>query len=200
MKSTLIAAGSCLHENNHRKARVPFDGLFRGTHSFVVQFFSFKRTMGNRESKFYRTGARDAKFPSDFLWIANKPKYFAPPRASAQRTTTSANANYQSCFIATANRARQDAKTQAYHATSRRPIRASASLVRATGAPVQLSGVPYFFIASANGHNISGHNSGPDALARKQCRTPVFVALGRALGAGPHGPACRRAPAASGHA
>jgi hypothetical protein len=39
MKSMLIRAGRCLHENNHRKAPIPFDGLFRGTHSFVVQFF-----------------------------------------------------------------------------------------------------------------------------------------------------------------
>jgi hypothetical protein len=28
-----------------------------------------------------------------------------------------------------------------------------------------------------------GHNFGPDALARKQCRSRVFAALGRALGA-----------------
>ena len=33
-----------------------------------------------------------------------------------------------------------------------------------------------------------GHNFGPDALARKQCRARVLAALGRALGAGPHGP------------
>ena len=33
-----------------------------------------------------------------------------------------------------------------------------------------------------------GHNSGPDALARKQCQARVLAALGRALGAGPHGP------------
>jgi hypothetical protein len=34
-----------------------------------------------------------------------------------------------------------------------------------------------------------GHNFGPDALARKQCRACMLVALGRALGVGPHGPA-----------
>jgi hypothetical protein len=33
-----------------------------------------------------------------------------------------------------------------------------------------------------------GHNFGPDALARKQCRARVLAALGRALGVGPHGP------------
>jgi hypothetical protein len=32
-----------------------------------------------------------------------------------------------------------------------------------------------------------GHNFGPDALARKQCRARVLAALGRALGVGPHG-------------
>ena len=34
----------------------------------------------------------------------------------------------------------------------------------------------------------SGHNSGPDALARKQCRAPVLAMLGRALAVGPDGP------------
>jgi hypothetical protein len=33
-----------------------------------------------------------------------------------------------------------------------------------------------------------GHNFGPDALPRKQCRARVLAALGRALGVGPHGP------------
>jgi hypothetical protein len=31
----------------------------------------------------------------------------------------------------------------------------------------------------------SGHNFGPDALARKQCRARVLATLGRALGVGP---------------
>jgi hypothetical protein len=34
----------------------------------------------------------------------------------------------------------------------------------------------------------SGHNFGPDALAKKQCRARVLAALGRALGVGLHGP------------
>jgi hypothetical protein len=34
----------------------------------------------------------------------------------------------------------------------------------------------------------SGHNFGPDALARKQCRAPVLATSGRTLGVGPHGP------------
>ena len=34
----------------------------------------------------------------------------------------------------------------------------------------------------------SGHNFGPDALARKQCRAPVLAMLGRALAVGPDGP------------
>jgi hypothetical protein len=33
-----------------------------------------------------------------------------------------------------------------------------------------------------------GHNFGPDALARKQCRARVLATLGRALGVGPYGP------------
>jgi hypothetical protein len=40
----------------------------------------------------------------------------------------------------------------------------------------------------------SCHNFGPDALARKQCRTPVLATPGRALSAGAHGPVLR-APA-----
>jgi hypothetical protein len=52
---------------------------------------------------------------------------------------TCANANYQSCFLSHGEKRR--AKTQACPA--RRPISlASAYLVRVTGAPVKLGGVP----------------------------------------------------------
>ena len=40
-----------------------------------------------------------------------------------------------------------------------------------------------------------GHNFGPDALARKQCRARVLASLGRALGAGRHTGPFRRTPA-----
>jgi hypothetical protein len=40
----------------------------------------------------------------------------------------------------------------------------------------------------------SGHNSGPDAVARKQCQTRVLAMLGRALAVGPDGPVPPRAP------
>jgi hypothetical protein len=44
------------------------------------------------------------------------------------------------------------------------------------------------FISNFITEQTYGHNFGPDALARKQCRARVFAALGCALGAGPHGP------------
>jgi hypothetical protein len=96
------------------------------------------------------------------------------------------------------------AKTQACPA--RRPISlASAYLVRVAGAPVELVGRSAIIFIASDGHiytlyangqrNIQfitaqtyGHNFGPDALARKQCRARVLAALGRALGVGPYGP------------
>jgi hypothetical protein len=37
--------------------------------------------MGNRESSFDETATQNTNFRSNFFWIANKPKEFAPRRA-----------------------------------------------------------------------------------------------------------------------
>ena len=90
-----------------------------------------------RVSGFDQTGAHDAIFASGFLCIANYPMDFVRPTACMQRTTTCANANYQSWFLSHGGSAR--AKTQACPA--RRPILlASAYLVRVEGTPVELGG------------------------------------------------------------
>jgi hypothetical protein len=47
---------------------------------------------------------------------------------------------------------------------------------------------PYLYLILSRTAQTSGHNFGPDALARKQCRARVLVALGRVLGVGPYGP------------
>ena len=46
---------------------------------------------------------------------------------------------------------------------------------------------PYFIIHLPSFYHYqpahtSGHNSGPDALARRQCRAPVLAVLGRGAG------------------
>jgi hypothetical protein len=75
-----------------------------------------------------RTKARDAFFSSNFLWVANKPKDFAPAMCIPW-TTTSDNANYQSCFWSHGEAGTPRPKTQTCPA--RRPISlASAYLVR----------------------------------------------------------------------
>jgi hypothetical protein len=63
--------------------------------------------MNIREPSFDETGAQNANFRSDFFWIANKPKEFAPRHAfhgPRHPPTPIARAG----FGATANQARQD--------------------------------------------------------------------------------------------
>jgi hypothetical protein len=100
--------------------------------------------MGNREPSFDETGAQDTFFRSGFLWIANKPNEFAPRRAFHGPRHPTAPIT-RAAFGTTAKQARQD-KTKS---PARRSILlASAYLVRVTGAPVELGGVPITFIAS----------------------------------------------------
>ena len=61
----LLGARSKLNANNHRKAHVPFAGLFRDVDSLPVQI-CLKRTMNIREPRFDEPGAQNANFRVGF--------------------------------------------------------------------------------------------------------------------------------------
>ena len=60
-ETILLGARSKLNANNHRKANVPFGGLFRGSRSSILQI-CLKRTMNIREPRFDEGGAQNANF------------------------------------------------------------------------------------------------------------------------------------------
>ena len=96
-ETILLDARSKLNAKNHRKAHVPFAGLFRDVGSLTVQI-CLKRTMNIREPRFDEPGAQNANFRVGFSLqreLANRLR----PQTCIQRTTTSDNANCQSCFL-----------------------------------------------------------------------------------------------------
>jgi hypothetical protein len=139
--------------------------------------------MDNRDPRFYGAGAWDTFFPSDFLWIANKPKDFAPrcashgPRHPSTPTTRAA-------YGATAKRARRD--TRHTHAQLEGQFRSSI---------VQCSWVechnfyskrqPYLIYATAIFNFITARTIQLTDELRTRCSGEEAVPSGRVLGVGP---------------
>ena len=84
-ETILLDARSKLNAKNHRKAHVPFAGLFRDVGSLTVQI-CLKRTMNIREPRFDEPGAQNANFGVGFSLereLANRLR----PQRWIQRTT-----------------------------------------------------------------------------------------------------------------
>ena len=84
-ETILLDARSKLNAKNHRKAHVPFAGLFRDVGSLTVQI-CLKRTMNIREPRFDEGGAQNANFRVGFSLqreLANRLR----PQTCIQRTT-----------------------------------------------------------------------------------------------------------------
>ena len=84
-ETILLDARWKLNANNHRKAHVPFAGLFRDVDSLPVQI-CLKRTVNIREPRFDEGGAQNANFCVGFSLereLANRLR----PQRWIQRTT-----------------------------------------------------------------------------------------------------------------
>jgi hypothetical protein len=163
-----------------------------------------KRTMDIREPSFDETGAQNAIFRSDFLCIANRPIYFAPQRATSgpRHAPTPITGVVFLATVSSSGAPRHRHVQLEGHFRSL--VHAYVHVCDRSSSGVGWSAI--IFIASDNHTRVShiyiyatailhfitahtsGHNSGPDALARKQCRAHVLAMLGRALAVGPNGP------------
>ena len=84
-ETILLDARSKLNEKNHRKAHVPFAGLFRDVGSLTVQI-CLKRTMNIREPRFDEPGAQNANFRVGFS-LERELANILRPQTCIQRTT-----------------------------------------------------------------------------------------------------------------
>ena len=84
-ETILLDARSKLNAKNHRKAHVPFAGLFRGSRSSILQI-CLKRTMNIREPRFDEPGAQNANFRVGLSLHRELANGF-PPTACIERTT-----------------------------------------------------------------------------------------------------------------
>ena len=84
-ETILLDARSKLNEKNHRKAHVPFAGLFRDVDSLTVQI-CLKRTMNIREPRFDEGGAQNANFRVGLSLQRELANEFRPT-ACIERTT-----------------------------------------------------------------------------------------------------------------
>jgi hypothetical protein len=129
---------------------------------------------------------------------APTPPFLGMKRASQSlacipRTTTSDNANYQSWFWSHAKRAKHEAPRHSHFQLGGQFRSLVRTLCVRQGSWVKCRNFyskwqPHliYIYATAILHFItahtSGHNSGPDALARRQCRAHVLAMLGRGAG------------------